>query len=116
MKLIDTSVLIKWLREGELREGYISIITLIEILRGIPSHKRNEVKSALEEVYEVIPLDNEVIWEYCNLYEALTKSGIKIPDADLLIVASAKAKNLSVITSDKHFKQLQALGIKIEIE
>lgn len=116
MKLIDTSVLIKWLQGGELKEGCISIITLIEVLRGISSHERGEVKSALEEIYEIVPLDNEVIGEYCNLYEALTKGGTKIPDVDLLIAAYAKAKNLPVITSDKHFEQLQGLGVKIEIE
>jgi len=75
MKLVDTSVLIDWLRRGALREGCISVITLIEILRGVPAHKRGKVKSALEEIYTIIPLDNEVIQEYCNLYEALKRRG-----------------------------------------
>ena len=116
MKLVDTSVLINWLRKEELREGCVSIITLIEILRGVPAHKRREVKQALEKIYTVIPMDNEVIQEYCNLYEALKRRGIKISDADLLIAASAKAKNLTVVTADKGFERLRELGIKIEIE
>jgi len=116
MKLIDTSVLINWLRKEELREGCISIITLIEILRGVPAHKRREVKPALEEIYVVIPLDNEVIQEYCNLYEALKRRGIKISDADLLIAASAKAKNLTLVTADKSFERLREFDVKIEIE
>jgi len=116
MKLVDTSVLINWLRKEELREGYISIITLIEILRGIPARKRREVKQALEEIYTVIPLDNEVIQEYCDLYEALKRRGIKISDADLLIAASAKAKNLTLVTADRGLERLRELGIKIEIE
>ena len=116
MKLVDTSVLINWLRKEELREGYISIITLIEILRGVPAHKRREVKQALEEIYAIIPLDNEVIQEYCDLYEALKRRGIKISDADLLITASAKAKNLTLVTADKGLERLRELGIKIEIE
>jgi len=116
MKLIDTSILIDWLRRGELREGCISVITLIEILRGVPAHKRREVKPALEKIYTIIPLDNEVIQEYCNLYEVLKRRGIKISDADLLIAASAKAKNLTLVTADKGFEGLRELGIKIEIE
>ena len=74
------------------------------------------MKLALEEIYTVIPLDNEVIQEYCNLYEALKRRGIKISDADLLIVTSAKAKNLTLVTADKGFERLRELGIKIEIE
>ena len=116
MKLVDTSILVDWLRRGELREGCISVITLIEILRGVPARKRREVKLALEEIYTIIPLDNEVIQEYCNLYEALKRRGIKISDADLLIAASAKAKNLTLVTADKGFERLRELGIKIEIE
>ena len=116
MKLVDTGILIDWLRRGELREGCISVITLIEILRGVPAHKRREVKPALEKIYTIIPLDNEVIQEYCNLYEALKRRGIKISDADLLIAASAKAKNLTLVTADKGFERLRRFDVKIQIE
>ena len=116
MKLVNTGIFDRLLRRGELREGCISVITLIEILRGVPAYKRREVKLALEEIYTVIPLDNEVIQEYCNLYEALKRRGIKISDADLLIAASAKAKNLTLVTADKGFERLRELGIKVEIE
>ncbi|MEM0089790.1 MAG: type II toxin-antitoxin system VapC family toxin [Nitrososphaerota archaeon] len=116
MILVDTSVLINWLRKGEFREGYISVISLIEVLRGIPAEKRSEVKTTLEKVYDVIPLDNEVILEYCSIYEALKRRGQKIPDADLLIAASAKAKNLLLLTLDKEFKKLQEFGIEIKLD
>ena len=116
MKLVNTGIFDRLLRRGELREGCISVITLIEILRGVPAYKRREVKLALEEIYTVIPLDNEVIQEYCNLCEVLKGRGIKISDADLLIAASAKAKNLTLVTADKGFERLRGFGIKIEIE
>ena len=74
------------------------------------------MKPALEKIYTIIPLDNEVIQEYCNLYEALKRRGIRISDADLLIAASAKAKNLTLVTADKCFERLRGIGIKIEIE
>lgn len=116
MILVDTSVLINWLRKGEFREGYISVISLIEVLRGIPAEKRSEVKATLEEVYKVVPLDNEVILEYCSIYEALKRRGQKIPDADLLIAASAKAKNLMLLTLDKEFEKLQEFSIEIRLD
>jgi len=40
MRLIDTSVLIDSMRKGIFEKGVISVITLIEILRGISGEKR----------------------------------------------------------------------------
>ncbi len=44
MRLIDTSALIDDLRRGAYREGSISVITLIEVLRGVPPGKRLEME------------------------------------------------------------------------
>ena len=111
--LFDTSALIKMFKEKKFQMGSISIITLIEFLRGIPKNKRTKTKKLLEETFDIIPLDNHVILEYCNMYEELRKTGNLIPDADLLIAASAKSKNLKLITMDKHFKKLKNQEIEI---
>ena len=113
--LFDTSALIKMFKEKEFQMGAISVITLIEFLRGIPKNKRSKTKKLLEEAFDIIPLDNHVILEYCNLYEELRKTGSLIPDADLIIAASAKTKNLKLITMDKHFEKLKNQGLEIEI-
>ena len=115
-QLLDTSLLIKLLREGKSIEGSISVITMIEILRGTPENKRPDVKNALEEVCEVIDIDDEVILEYCKLYDALRKRGRMITDADLIIAASAKARGLTLKTLDKDFKMLKDLGINMRIQ
>jgi predicted nucleic acid-binding protein len=57
MSLIDTSVLIDNTRRGVYEEGAISIITLIEVLRGLASEKRIGAKELLERSYEVIYLN-----------------------------------------------------------
>uniref|UniRef100_A0A7C5LAT6 Type II toxin-antitoxin system VapC family toxin n=1 Tax=Caldiarchaeum subterraneum TaxID=311458 RepID=A0A7C5LAT6_CALS0 len=116
MMLLDTSILIKSLQKGKLIEGCISVITLVEVLRGVAAEKRNQVKTSLEKVYEIISLDNEVIMEYCDIYDALRSRGLKVPEAGLLIAASAKAKNLTLATSDKEFKKLDGLGLEIRLE
>jgi predicted nucleic acid-binding protein len=54
MKLFDTSVLVEQIRKGVFESGALSIITLIEVLRGVPREKR--VKRLLEESYEVLGL------------------------------------------------------------
>jgi len=115
MKLIDTSVLIEDLKKGVYEEGSISIITLIEFLRGVPPEKRGEVKRLLETSFEVLSIDNRVILKYCELYTLLRQKGELIPDADLLIAATAMANNLVLTTKDEHFERLKELGLKVEV-
>jgi len=113
MSLLDTDAVIELLREERYEAGYITVITLIEILRGIEDERRNEVKELLEESFDVMNLDNEAIKTYCTLYNKLRDEGEAIPDADLLIAAAAISHELPLKTGDKHFERLEALGLKI---
>ncbi|GBC69833.1 tRNA(fMet)-specific endonuclease VapC [archaeon HR01] len=115
-QLIDTSVLIKRVKEKKPVEGKISVITLIEMLRGIPGSKRGKLKKTIEEGFTVVEITNDVILEYCELYDKLKEKGQIMNDADLLLAASAKASGIPLITSDNGFKRLENLGIKIIIE
>jgi len=115
MKLIDTSVLIDDLKKGTHEEGSISIITLIEFLRGIPPEKRSEAKRLLETSFEVLSIDNRVVLKYCELYTLLRQKGEPIPDADLLIAATAIANNLTLVTKDEDFERLKKLGLNVEV-
>jgi len=115
MNLVDTSVLVDWLRKGVMAKGYISVITLIEFLRGVDESKRLETKTALEEAFNIAQIDNEVVLEYCRLYEELRRKGLSMGDADLLIAATAKANQLTLKTMDKDFEKLREHGINIEI-
>jgi len=115
MVLFDTSVVIKMLREKRFEVGAVSVMTLIEILRGVPSNKRSTVKDLLEKAFNIISIDNEVILEYCRLYDKLKKRGVLIPDANLLIAACASVQNLKIKTMDKDFERLRDLGLSIQI-
>ena len=103
------------LRRGVEAGGYISVITLIEILRGVHEGKRLETKNALEEAFNMIQIDNEIVLEYCRLYEELKSRGLSMGDADLLIAATAKANKLTLKTMDKSFEKLREHDIDIEI-
>ncbi len=116
MNLIDTSILIRDLREGMHRTGYVSVITLIEILRGVGEEKRGEVKQLLEEAFDVIPITNPVIEIYCMLHSHLKEKGTTLPDADILIAASAIAEDLILLTRDKGFSRLEKMGLKISFQ
>ena len=113
MSLLDTDIVIQSLREKKFKTGHVSVITLVEILRGLDDDKRSKVKVLLEESFIVDGLDNETIQAYCNLYRRLKEEGASLPDADLLIAATAISRNLTLMTNDKHFTRLSDLGLTL---
>lgn len=113
MSLLDTQNVIELLRKRRYEAGSISIITLIEVLRGLEAGKGAKVKELLEESFHVLDLDNPVIETYCRLYRQLKDRGPLLPDADLLLASTAIAHNLPLKTRDAHFKRLKELGLKL---
>ena len=113
MNLLDTDAVIELLHEKKYEVGSISIITLIEVLRGLEAGKRAQVKKLLEESFNIQGLDNEIIETYCNLYRKLREDGASIPDADLLVAATAISRNTMLKTRDEDFERLGELGLKL---
>ena len=113
MNLLDTDTLIDMIKTKKHRAGAISPITLIEILRGIQTTKRPNIKELLEESFTLLNIDNKTIETYCILYQQLRADGSLIPDADLLIAATAIAHNLALETNDQHFQRLKSLGLQL---
>jgi predicted nucleic acid-binding protein len=113
MNLLDTDIIIEMLRKRRHEVGAISIITLTEVLRGLEARKRARVKELLEESFNLLNLDNKVIETYCNLYQKLKREGTLLPDADLLIAATAMSHNMMLKTKNEHFKRLRHLGLKL---
>lgn len=114
MNLIDTGILIDMLKQKRYTLAVISPLTLIEVLRGTDEKKRIKVKKLLEESFATVNLDNTIITKYCDLYSKLKKKNTPLPDADLLIAATAIAHNLTLETNDKHFNRLKKFGLKIK--
>jgi len=113
MILFDTDAIIEMLRKKRYELGAISVVTLIEVLRGLNAEKRKRAKVLLEESFDILNLNNEVIETYCSIYQKLRKEGLIIPDADLLIAATAISNNMTLKTRDEHFKRLEFLGLKL---
>ena len=113
MNILDTGVIVELLRERRHEVGAISIITLIEVLRGIEAGKRAKAKELLEESFATVPLDNRVIETYCSLYQKLREEGVAVPDADMLIAATAMSRNMNLKTKDRHFERLKNIGLKL---
>jgi len=115
MIILDTDVLIEVIKRGvEPGDWAISIITLIEFLRGVSPGKVGAVKDRLERAFTVIPLTNEVVETYCRLYRKLKERGELIPDADLLIAATSIALKAPLATLNvKHFGRLEREGLEL---
>lgn len=92
----------------------ISSITLLEVLRGIEDKKRIQIRQLLEESYSVLNLDNSIIEAYCRIYRHLKEEGDLLPDADLIIAATAMAHGLVLETNDEHFQRLKGIGLRLK--
>jgi tRNA(fMet)-specific endonuclease VapC len=114
--IFDTTALIQAIRNKEkFEEGSISIITLVEVLRGIEDEERREkMIGLLEETFEILDINLEVAQSYVELYFELKKKGKTISDADGLIAATAKSKNDTLLTLDKGFKKFEPY-VKVEM-
>ena len=116
MVLFDTSVVIDMLKgRRDFSLGSISVITVFELLRGVRDDKRSEVKSMLENSFDVIGMDNRVVLTYCELYSALCKAGRPVEDADLIIAATAKAYGEKLQTKDKDLILFRDYGVDVEL-
>ncbi|MDI6883930.1 MAG: type II toxin-antitoxin system VapC family toxin [Hadesarchaea archaeon] len=111
--MLDTNAVVALLKEKKHEPGAISVLTLIEVMRGLATEKRALAKKLLEESFSVINLDNEVIEAYCSLYRELKRRGTPLPDADLLIAATAMSRDLALETGDRHIKRLEEFGLKL---
>lgn len=113
MNLLDTSAVIDRIRDGRATPGAISAITLVEILRGVKAEKRAETKELIEQTYPILQMSNDVVLAYCELYDKIRKKGEQLPDADLLIAATAMANGLPLETADDHFRRLEPYGLRL---
>ena len=114
MNLLDTGIVIDIMETNNYFPAIISPITLLEVLRGIEDKKRVLAKKLLEESFSVLNLDNAIIETYCQIYRKLKGEGNLLPDADLLIAATAIAHDLILETKDNHFQRLKILGLKLK--
>jgi len=113
--LADTSVLIKLYRR-RLLDAYffnISIITVLEFVRGAKTQREAvQFLKLLQNLYNIEPIDDHITLVYWEAFRQVRKS---IEDNDLLIGATALAKNYTLWTAnEKHFKPLKKLGLKIK--
>jgi|WetSurMetagenome_2_1015567.scaffolds.fasta_scaffold22440_3 tRNA(fMet)-specific endonuclease VapC len=114
MSILDSGIVIEGIENRRFSASFVSVITLLELLRGVDDKKRPGYKCLLEETFPVLNIDNGTIEHYCRIYRALKQVGNLLPDADLLIAATAIAHDLTLETKDDHFQRLRAFGLRLK--
>lgn len=95
---------------------YIPLIVLGELYYGaynsLHVHKNIENILQLSTRYELAGIDDITTKAYGAIKAALKKNGTPIPENDIWIGAIALRNDYTIITRDKHFKEIKGINIK----
>lgn len=124
--ILDTDIWIEYfhdrhgikekLAEHDFSNIYVSEITIAELYYGA-LHSQNVNKHLqevfiLQETFKVIPI-HEVLMDYAELRNDISKKGITIDHFDLLIGATARHYGLVMVTHNlKHYKNMPDLVLE----
>lgn len=94
---------------------FVSAVSHYELLRGVEiAHARGQQRRLrlLESQLRVLPIDQPVTERAAHLYVNLRAQGLLLPDADLLIAATALVHQLALATSNqRHFSRIPSLTL-----
>ncbi|HEC67466.1 MAG TPA: type II toxin-antitoxin system VapC family toxin [Candidatus Desulfofervidus auxilii] len=120
--IIDTDVCVDFLENREFAvelfekisekdQYFISILTYYELLKGSYSKKQYKSVEVFASSIEILNLDGKIIKMGAEFYRDYRKRGITLSDIDCLIMATAKEKNLKIITRNvKHYPEKNLLS------
>ncbi|RLE58925.1 MAG: type II toxin-antitoxin system VapC family toxin [Thermoprotei archaeon] len=122
--LVDTDVLIEaFERRNEAILGklfnyniYVSYVSLYEYLYGFKYIGKDVVKEKdmLEKVVNIVYPSQDVILKTLEIDVDLSRKGEKIPQADIIIAATAIVLGMPLYTMDlTHFSRLKRYGLKL---
>ncbi|THI85976.1 MAG: type II toxin-antitoxin system VapC family toxin [Nitrospira sp. CG24A] len=126
--LLDTDILSELLKQHPLVvqrvRAYLaehdrlafSIITRYELLRGLKAKQATTQEAAFTLLCQaclILPLTDQVVDRAATLYGELHRQGALLPDADLLIAATALEAQRTLVTNNlAHFQRVPHLVIE----
>lgn len=123
--LIDTNIIIKLLNGDQktidifdsLENIKISSITAGELYYGAQKSSRVDENLKLFNEFlsefTMLEVDEKVSQVYGELKSGLVKIGINVPENDIWIASTAVCNNLTLVTYDDHFKNINGLDLKL---
>ncbi len=88
---------------ADYRQLTISLVTRFEILRGLKAKRATAQLAAFDSFCksnEVLPITDQIIVRAADIYADLHIRGQLIPDADILIAATAMENSLALATNN----------------
>ena len=126
--LLDTDILAELLKQhpivtqrtrfylSEHEHPTFSIITRYELLRGLLAKQAVAQVAAFDSFCPsciILPLTNPIVDRAAKLYADLYQRGALVPDADLLIAATALESQLVLATNNvSHFQRIPELAME----
>jgi len=122
--VVDTSVVIDILERNNKilllkiaqYDAYISYITLYEYLYGYCYLGKDyfKEKSIVEKLFQVVYPTQELLLKAMEIDVDLSKRGERIPQADIMIAATAILLKAPLLTKDlRHFQKIEKYGLSI---
>ena len=100
----------------ELTFRFWAVIVIGELYYGAYySTQKEKGVTDIQEIagrYRLLPVQEDTALAYGKIKAALRKKGTPIPENDIWIAAIAIKHNLTVVTRDKHFDEIDGLKIK----
>lgn len=121
MYLLDTNIIIYFLlnkklvrnffEKNKIQNSAISMISRLEVLLGAEKESRpfHELEAYLDK-FTNIPLDADICRE-AALLKLKEKKTLKFKD--LVIAATARQNNLTLVTADKDFKTVKGINLQL---
>ncbi len=125
--LLDTDILSELLKQHPLVTQRVrrylaeherltfSIITRYELLRGLKAKQAQAQEAAFAVLCQasfVLPLTDQIIERAATLYGELYRRGGLLPDADILIAATALEAQCTLVTNNLvHFQRIPSLVV-----
>lgn len=95
---------------------YVPLVVLGELLYGAensarPAANRRRIERAFFDIELLLP-DIGTAQLYASIRAQLKRAGTPIPDNDIWIAATAMQHDLTLVTRDAHFDQIESLPIE----
>jgi len=122
--LLDTNIVIALLagdagvrhRLAEADLTFLSSTVLGELHYGArnSTHVKDNLAKidALAARSAILPVDAATAWHYGRIKSALRAKGRPIPENDIWIASVAEQYDLTLVTRDEHFKEVEAIKVE----
>lgn len=123
-KLVDTNVIIRVLKGqtelfslfDDMEKLFVSSISIGELMYGAELSNKQDFNRELYFDFcnqmKIIYIDSDIAKNYGKIKAQLKKSGHSIPENDIWIAATAIAANLTLVTADSDFDNIEGLIIE----